>query len=312
MLTFWHYSIDGEYRAVQESILDSLHSRSKWQDLVRVADASDIVDRRQHSSAMDSASSQESSFSARQIAQSVQSSFLLIDRELDDDYLPDTSGTTASTIFLYPNHIVIAHVGDSRIVLCCDSSEGLAIQLTKDHTPYDKYEAMAVNQLGGEVIGNTKNGESLRVNGKLAVTRSVGDSQFGEVISPKPDILTLSLNNVHAEAIPSTSSRTSSDDTSICQRYRDTMEELFGQDKDLRQQLFIIMASDGLWDVMSNQEACELVCRYLLTAITASSGDHDDAMHHAAKLVAQEAFIRGSSDNIGVLVIDLLFADSKE
>lgn len=80
--------------------------------------------------------------------------------------------------------------------------------------------------------------------------------------------------------------------------------------------LFLIVASDGLWDVMSNVEATELVCELLLTHIVKVqiSGENmsdafvsllPEAMQAAAKLLALEAFVRGSMDNVGVCVVDL-------
>ncbi len=42
---------------------------------------------------------------------------------------PDESGTTATVALVLPHRIIIAHVGDSRAVLCC--REGKAWVLTK-------------------------------------------------------------------------------------------------------------------------------------------------------------------------------------
>jgi serine/threonine protein phosphatase PrpC len=83
--------------------------------------------------------------------------------------------------------------------------------------------------------------------------------------------------------------------------------------------LFLIVASDGLWDVMNSYEATELVCEFLLTQIVKPTvqlsrenvSDYGvlllpEAMQNAAKLLALEAFVRGSMDNVGVCVVDLL------
>lgn len=83
--------------------------------------------------------------------------------------------------------------------------------------------------------------------------------------------------------------------------------------------LFVIVSSDGLWDVMSNSEASELVCEFLLTQIVKPKVQLNgknvndtaisllpEAMQNAAKLLALEAFVRGSMDNVGVCVVDLL------
>ena len=70
---------------------------------------------------------------------------------------------------------------------------------------------------------------------------------------------------------------------------------------------FIILASDGLWDVMSNEFACK-VARYCLSGRAAakcpatvggsSAGD-------AAALLVEMAAARGSADNISVVVVEL-------
>eukprot|EP00002_Diphylleia_rotans_P000720 TRINITY_DN1037_c0_g1_i3.p1 TRINITY_DN1037_c0_g1~~TRINITY_DN1037_c0_g1_i3.p1 ORF type:complete len:884 (+),score=178.84 TRINITY_DN1037_c0_g1_i3:80-2731(+) len=54
---------------------------------------------------------------------------------------------------------------------------------------------------------------------------------------------------------------------------------------------FIILATDGLWDVISDEEACEFVLKC------------PDAARSAV-LLRDYAYLRGSSDNISVLVVD--------
>lgn len=58
------------------------------------------------------------------------------------------------------------------------------------------------------------------------------------------------------------------------------------------QDLFIVVASDGVWDTISNEEAAELVTQYTNP-------------QEAAKSLMEEAYKRGSMDNICVMVIDL-------
>lgn len=55
---------------------------------------------------------------------------------------------------------------------------------------------------------------------------------------------------------------------------------------------FIVLASDGVWDVLSNEEVGRLVIQ----------SEHPQK---AANLIMEEAYGRGSLDNISVLVIDL-------
>jgi protein phosphatase 1L len=111
------------------------------------------------------------------------------------------SGTTASIVVLFQDHLLVANVGDSRVVLCCSSAFirhnndmkrniiTIPVQLTVDHTPHDLEERIAVENKGGYIIQDGV----LRVNGKLAVTRSLGDFALKDVISSRPDVTVLRL-----------------------------------------------------------------------------------------------------------------------
>ena len=56
--------------------------------------------------------------------------------------------------------------------------------------------------------------------------------------------------------------------------------------------IYLVLASDGLWDVMSNED----VAKYLMNVTCFTD---------IAKELCYEATILGSSDNITVLVVDL-------
>lgn len=60
---------------------------------------------------------------------------------------------------------------------------------------------------------------------------------------------------------------------------------------------FIILASDGLWDTFSNEEAVAFI------------KDHLDEPHFGAKSITIESYNRGSVDNISVLII--VFANGR-
>lgn len=62
---------------------------------------------------------------------------------------------------------------------------------------------------------------------------------------------------------------------------------------------FIIIASDGLWDVISNKLACEVVRRIFKMRFVKSGAAE------AAALLAELAMDRGSRDNISVIVVRL-------
>ncbi|KAK8971229.1 putative protein phosphatase 2C 6 [Platanthera guangdongensis] len=76
----------------------------------------------------------------------------------------------------------------------------------------------------------------------------------------------------------------------------------------------LILASDGLWDVMSNEEVCDVARRQLLlwhkknTVVSdpARRGVGEDApSQEAAEYLSKLALQRGSKDNITIIVIDL-------
>lgn len=89
---------------------------------------------------------------------------------------------------------------------------------------------------------------------------------------------------------------------------------------------FLILASDGLWDVISNEVACRVVKKALHGRIMMRSinVDHDrdhvllnyerpapadgggsSRISEAAAVLADLAMARGSKDNISVIVVDL-------
>ena len=59
---------------------------------------------------------------------------------------------------------------------------------------------------------------------------------------------------------------------------------------------FLVLASDGLWDTFSNEEAVAFIKERL------------DEPHHGARSITLQAFYRGSLDNITVLVVRFPFS----
>lgn len=123
----------------------------------------------------------------------------------------EASGTT---ITIPPSNarrvLYTANAGDARAVLC---RGGKAIRLSYDHKGSDKREAKRIMDAGGFVMSG-------RVNGVLAVTRSLGDSSMKEFVVGSPYT---------------------------------TETELSDEDE------FLILACDGLWDVTNDQSAVDLV-----------------------------------------------------
>jgi len=75
----------------------------------------------------------------------------------------------------------------------------------------------------------------------------------------------------------------------------------------------LILASDGLWDVMSNEVVCDIARKALNcrrngqppSAEAAVGTDDESPAAQAAALLVKLALAKGSSDNISVVVVDL-------
>lgn len=68
---------------------------------------------------------------------------------------------------------------------------------------------------------------------------------------------------------------------------------------------FVVLASDGLWDVCSDQEAIDLVGSVLASK---ASEDASEAADAAAAGLVRNALDRGTMDNITVVVMNLLWS----
>lgn len=146
----------------------------------------------------------------------------------------ENSGSTCITVFLPRdniNKIIVANVGDSRAIIVKDSIDNKYEQLSRDHKPSEKDEADRILEHGGEIeqIQNEK-GEwegPLRIFMKgeegpgLAMSRSFGDV-MGSLLGviPDPEVTEYILKK---------------------------------EDK------AIIIASDGLWEFVSNEEVADIV-----------------------------------------------------
>jgi protein phosphatase 1L len=149
----------------------------------------------------------------------------------------DESGTTATILYVTDLTVIIANVGDSRAVISkCNTgfNDISALQLTVDHTASFIEEQRQVVKRGGSIL---KSGGIDRVNGVLAVSRSLGDIQLAPYLSRTPHVLSLTKAEAHEMCGTSFDGKGS---TNPC---------------------FIILASDGLWDVLTNAEAVRYYIR---------------------------------------------------
>ncbi|XP_077238011.1 putative protein phosphatase 2C 54 [Tasmannia lanceolata] len=165
-----------------------------------------------------------------------------------------SSGTTALTAMIFGRSLLIANAGDCRAVL---SRLGVAIVMSKDHRPCCSKEKKRIELVGGFI-------DDGYLNGQLGVTRALGDwhiegmksaSEGGGPLSAEPELMMTTLTK---------------DDE------------------------FLIIGSDGIWDVFTSQNAVDFARRRLQ--------EHNDVKRCSKELV-EEAIKRGSIDNLTIVMV---------
>ncbi|KAG9448890.1 hypothetical protein H6P81_008855 [Aristolochia fimbriata] len=165
------------------------------------------------------------------LKQSLLKAFKLMDKELKLHPTIDCfcSGTTAVTLVKQGQDLVIGNVGDSRAVLGTRDKDNslVAVQLTVDLKPNLPREAARIQQCKGRVFALQDEPEVARVwlpnsdSPGLAMARAFGD---------------FCLKDFGLISVPDISYR-----------------RLTFKDE------FIVLATDGVWDVLSNKEVVDIV-----------------------------------------------------
>ena len=207
------------------------------------------------------------------IASAVCAAFEKIDNEVLQIGHWSFQGSTGCAVVIHKNvdgtrTIISGNVGDSRAIL---GQHKQAIDLTRDHKPNDEIERSRILELGGTVdwcgqvdrLGQPVEHTGVyRINGNLALSRSIGDRSERPWVSSEVEIKL----------------RTIEDDVDS----------------------FVLLATDGLFDVMTSQEVVSFVHQVLDSTPTEHQ---DESRRNIAKAVTEEALRRGSGDNVTVLVI---------
>jgi serine/threonine protein phosphatase PrpC len=131
------------------------------------------------------------------------------------------------------------------------------VELSHDHKPDDPTEWDRIESAGGKVIWCHESG-LYRINGNMALSRAIGDRSERPWICADPDVLVIPIHPHDDE--------------------------------------FIVLATDGLWDVMSNDDVIDLIHFLLRQAIEPNQ---------IADFIVEEALMRGSTDNITVVIVFL-------
>ncbi|XP_007902019.1 protein phosphatase 1A [Callorhinchus milii] len=188
----------------------------------------------------------------------IRTGFLEIDEHMrtisEKKHGSDRSGSTAVGVMVSPKHTYFINCGDSRGLLC---RSGQVHFFTQDHKPNNPLEKERIQNAGGSVMIQ-------RVNGSLAVSRALGDFDYKcvhgkgpteQLVSPEPEVYAIE--------------RTDEDQ-------------------------FIILACDGIWDVMANEEICDFVKSRL---------EVTDDLEKVCNQIVDTCLYKGSRDNMSVILI---------
>lgn len=154
--------------------------------------------------------------------------FITLDKKMQDSdpwsNAKDRSGTTGVVSLITPDEIVFGNCGDSRGLLCRDKNVEFS---TEDHKPYNTKERERIERAGGTVMMQ-------RVNGSLAVSRALGDFDYKrsadlksteQLVSPEPEVTVIK--------------------------------------RDFEKDQFLLLACDGIFDVMTNEQVVSYIAHQL-------------------------------------------------
>jgi len=170
----------------------------------------------------------------------------------------DRSGSTIVVVIITPKHLVCANAGDSR---ACFRRDGIAKPLSFDHKPNEPVELSRIINAGGFV-------RIKRVNGDLAVSRAIGDFQYKDRSNLPPELQKVT-------ALP----------------------DVIVYPRDLTKDEFVVLACDGIWDVMSNQDCCATIQKIL------DEGEND--LELVCEEMLDHCLEKGSRDNMTMLIVAL-------
>lgn len=204
--------------------------------------------------------------------------------QMDQDLLADPrigmiargAGTTSNVLYLHGDRLWTACSGDSRAVLGQRQGGRIyAVDLSRDHKPDLPDEQRRIERAGGQVSQAGPNGlppSRMWVHGRvgLAMSRSIGDGEAkGHGVIPDPEV-----------------------------RERVIKPAADGGDGDA----FIIVASDGIWEFISSEEACEIVAKHE----SATKACETLVMHAVKRWEEEEGSYR---DDITCIIVYLPFLE---
>jgi len=147
------------------------------------------------------------------------------------------------------------------------NGEGVRLTSQSDHKATDPGEQMIISKLGGQIVNE-------RVNGMLAITRALGDPLLKKprlkqnVVSHIPDVTATNI---------------------------------------VKSDHFLIIACDGLWDVIEDQDAVDFVKAALEVLHEDGITDVDEGLVGAiiAKQLIKHSLALGTTDNVTCMIVFL-------
>ena len=214
--------------------------------------------------------------------------------------LPSTAGTTVTSVMLCDGRMYVAHLGDSAAVMARKVSElpqFQIVRLTQEHKPEFEKERKRIEALGGIVTqrinyfgcrecrvawkrtpkkhrGRVRRSTKIEVVPFLNISRSLGDlwsfepfhKQFA--VSPVPDVTCHTL--------------------------------------DLDHDLFIVLGTDGLWNVLSAEKVINHIASYCYNTNSQSmeiGGNMTETLINRVLAICNKKGLR--ADNVSVIIIYL-------
>lgn len=176
-------------------------------------------------------------------------------------------GTTATVTLVANNRLYLANVGDSRCVLAqLDRNYSLkAIRISKDHKTKDPQEYQRVVSHGGIISGGRVYSQDHAIN----MTKALGDFDFkaplnhadGDWIAADPFINSVVLKPQHD---------------------------------------FLVLASDGLWNLMKDQQVVETVQKWRKLGFSAQE---------ISQKLANQIISEPESDNVTIILLFFMTKD---
>ena len=216
----------------------------------------------------------------KKVTDGIISAFLQFDKKMQNSKEiliknPRSSGgSTAICAFITDKYIIICNCGDSRGVLSGrditgDSSYHVSrpILATADHKPSEPIETKRIEQAGGNVYNN-------RINGHLAVSRALGDFEYKDSQSFIADLFSWAI-----KAKP---------------QLVTAEPDIYIKQRDPVADEFVVLACDGIWDVMSNEELVQFISSRM--KIT-------DDLEIISNEVVDACLGKGSQDNQTIIII---------